>query len=353
MTRTFYLLRHGEPAGQVDAHRCISRTDLPLDEVGLEQADALGVWLAEKPITAIYTSPARRCAETAERLPHRGMPVHVCPDLWEVSVGEWEGLPFSEIRQRWPEVYAARGSHLSTVPPPGGESFADAARRMAGAMEHIAAESGGDCAVVTHSGLTRAWLATLLGLDLDELFSLPQPCGGISTVVWDGAGFQALSVGQKPRPYPGPLECRALLARAKTPPAVIAHGEAVAGEALRLAAGSGAEVDSGLLACACRLHDICREAGRTHPREGAALLTKAGYPQVAALIRQHHDLEPDASPEAELLYLADKQISGTAPVAASERFAASRLRCTTPDALAAWQRRYDATIHLEQKYSCT
>ncbi len=352
MTLTFYLLRHGEPMGQAGAHRCISRTDFDLNEVGLEQADALGRWLAQKSITAIYTSPARRCVETAERFPRRQLLVRVCPDLWEVSVGDWEGLPFSEIQQRWPEVYAARGAHLGTVPPPGGESFADAARRMERTMGQIAAEAEGDCAIVAHSGLLRAWLATVLGMNLDELFSLPQPYGCVNTVLWDGAQFQVQSVGQKPLPYPGTAECHALLKRAQTPPAVVAHGEAVAQEALRLAAGSGAAVNSALLACACRLHDVCREVGRTHPQKGADLLTQAGYPQVAALIRQHHDLEPDASPEAELLYLADKRISGTERVDVSARFAASRLRCTTEEALAAWQRRYDRTILLEQKYSC-
>ncbi|MCD8143044.1 MAG: histidine phosphatase family protein [Clostridiales bacterium] len=352
MTLTFYLLRHGEPMGQVGVHRCISRTDCALDEVGLEQADALGEWLTQKPLTAIYTSPARRCMETAERLPNRQLPVRVRPGLWEVSVGDWEGLSFSEIRRRWPETYADRGAHLGTVPPPGGESFADAARRMERTMGQIAAEVEGDCAIVTHSGLLRAWLATELWKDLDGLFSLPQPYGCVNTVLWDGAQFQVQSVGRKPLPYPGDAECRALLKRAQTPPAVVAHGEAVAQEALRLAAGSGAAVNNALLACACRLHDVCREAGRTHPQKGADLLRKAGYPQVATLIRQHHDLEPDAPPEAELLYLADKRISGTERVDVSARFAASRLRCTTAEALAAWQRRYNRTILLEQKYSC-
>lgn len=352
MTRTFYLLRHGEPTGQAGAHRCISRTDCALDEVGLEQADTLGRWFTQKPLTAIYTSPARRCVETAERIHNRQLPVYVWPDLWEASVGDWEGLSFSEIRRRWPETYAARGAHLGTVPPPGGESFAEAAHRMEQTMRQIAAESEGDCAVVAHGGLFRAWLATLLGMNLNELFSLPQPYGCVNTVLWDGAQFQVQSVGRKPLPYPGAAECRALLKRAQTPPAVVAHGEAVAQEALRLAAGSGAAANSALLACACRLHDVCREAGRTHPQKGADLLMKAGYPQVAELIRQHHDLERDASPEAELLYLADKHISGTERVEVSARFAASRLRCTRSEAVAAWQRRYDRTILLEQKYSC-
>ena len=33
--------------------------------------------------------------------------------LREVSVGRWEGLSFAEIRERWPELYEARGENMS------------------------------------------------------------------------------------------------------------------------------------------------------------------------------------------------------------------------------------------------
>ena len=50
--------------------------------------------------------------------------------LREVSVGRWEGLSFAEIRERWPELYEARGENMSSVAPPGGESLPSRIRTL-------------------------------------------------------------------------------------------------------------------------------------------------------------------------------------------------------------------------------
>lgn len=196
--RTLYLIRHGQPAQLEGSRRCISRTDLPLDDVGRKQAAALREWLAGRGVTAVYTSPAARCVETAQ-IAGCSQPVHRTQELWEVHVGQWEGLPFPEIRQRWPELYAARGVHLGTVAPPGGESFAQAAARMDRAVARILAQTVGDVAVVSHGGILRAWLCRIQGIELDRLFSLPQPWGGVSTVQITRAGCCVRTVGQVPR----------------------------------------------------------------------------------------------------------------------------------------------------------
>lgn len=347
--RTLYLIRHGQPVSSEESRRCISRTDLPLDAVGQEQAAALRDWLAGRGVTAFYTSPAARCIETA-RIAADGAPVQVEDALWEVDVGQWEGLPFSQIRQRWPERYAARGEHLGSIAPPGGESFGEAALRMERALTHIFAETKGNVAVVSHGGILRAWLCRVQEIDLDGLFSLPQPWGGVSMVQAADSGFRVCSIGEKPTVVPGPMECDSLLNQCHTPPAVRLHCQAVAREALRIAAASGQKVDVPLLECAARLHDLARTEGRSHPEKGAAVLRKAGFGKLAEIIAQHHDLKPDASPEAELLYLADKQICGTEPVSLEARFEASRAKCTSADAIAVWERRYQTALALREKY---
>ena len=50
------------------------------------------------------------------------MPVQVEPDLIECDFGEWEGLTFAEVRERWPEQLDAWLASPA-VAPPGGESF--------------------------------------------------------------------------------------------------------------------------------------------------------------------------------------------------------------------------------------
>jgi hypothetical protein len=77
-------------------------------------------------------------------------------------------------------------------------------------------------------------------------------------------------------------------------------------------------------------------------------LEKLGYPTVAEIIRQHHDLETPALDEASIVYIADKCLQGTARVPLAERFAASRKKCQSQEALAAWKKRWQTTRILQE-----
>jgi len=56
----------------------------PLDPKGQRQAEALVVALDDLPVTAIISSPARRCVQTVEPLAEaRGLPILVDEDVWE------------------------------------------------------------------------------------------------------------------------------------------------------------------------------------------------------------------------------------------------------------------------------
>lgn len=141
-----------------------------------------------------------------------------------------------------------------------------------------------------------------------------------------------------------------MLNRMGTPEPVRAHCRAVAERAAELARHSPEPVDEGFLDCACLLHDLCRAEGREHPRRAAAALAAAGYPELAEIVRQHHDLGPISSAEAQLLYLADKLVMGIRPVTLKERFETAREKCSGPKALAAWRRRYDEARALAAKF---
>ena len=150
--------------------------------------------------------------------------------------------------------------------------------------------------------------------------------------------------------YPDERERQALLDRIGTPEPVRAHCRAVAERAAVLARSSPEPVDLALLECACLLHDLCRTQGREHPQRAAEVLAEAGYPELAEIVRQHHDLGPAASAEAQLLYLGDKLTSGVRSVTMKERFEAARAKCGRKGALAAWQRRYDDAKALAAKF---
>ena len=344
-----YLIRHGRALQPEGGRRCIGRTDLPLSPEGEGQAEALQAWLAAHS-ARVYASPLARARDTAVRMAD-GRSVTVLDALREVDVGLWEGLTFEEIRLRWPEWYAARGAHLASCAPPEGESLLAGGQRLMDALQAILRETEGDVALVCHSGVIRGLVCRLLPMDPDALMTLPQPCGGITTLREDGGRLSVVSVGMMPAPVPEDADICRWHCRQDTPEEVIAHEEAVARRALLMAEQSGIPVNRPLLRAACLLHDLCRTAGRSHPAEAARALRAEGYPALADIIARHHDLGDNSCAEAELLYLADKLTEGTEPVTLETRFRRAREKCRTPEALAAWQARYDQALSLARRYT--
>lgn len=153
-----YLIRHALPAFPGGSKMCIGITDIPLGHQGLEQAKAMASALP--PVTAVYSSPLRRAIQTAQAI---GMPVQVLSGLREIYAGDWDGLTFAQIRQRYPELYAARGLD-KTIVPPGSEDMEAALIRFSADLERAAAEAPGDLAVVAHGGIIAKFLQSLTGV---------------------------------------------------------------------------------------------------------------------------------------------------------------------------------------------
>ena len=153
-----YLIRHGLPDFPDGKRMCIGTTDVPMGEAGLAQAARMAKKLPA--VTAVFSSPLTRAVQTAQAI---GMPVTVLDGLREMYAGEWEGLTFDEIRQRYPELYAARGLD-QTIPPPGSEDEEAALLRFRGDLEKASATAPGDFAVVAHGGIIAKFLYSLTGV---------------------------------------------------------------------------------------------------------------------------------------------------------------------------------------------
>ena len=153
-----YLIRHGLPDFPGGKRMCIGTTDIPMGEEGLAQATEMAGKLP--PVTAVFSSPLTRAVQTAQAI---GMGVTILDDLREMHAGEWDGLTFDEIRQHYPELYAAR-FHDRTIPPPGAEDHANGLARFKGAMEEAAKQSPGDFAVVAHGGIIAQFIQDISGV---------------------------------------------------------------------------------------------------------------------------------------------------------------------------------------------
>lgn len=168
--KKIYLIRHGLPDFPDGKRMCIGTTDIPMGETGLAQAAQMARMLP--PVTAVFSSPLTRAVQTAQAI---GMPVTVLDGIREMHAGEWDGLTFEQIRQRYPELYAAR-THDLTIPLPGAEDPAEGLARFSAAMEAAAQAAPGDFAVVAHGGIIAQFLQDISGVwkkpDYAEMISL-------------------------------------------------------------------------------------------------------------------------------------------------------------------------------------
>lgn len=159
--RLVYLVRHGATDWN-QAGRIQGQLDVPLNAEGRAQAQLVAQRLASVEATALYSSDLLRAYETAQIIGQAtGLPVIQKPGLREMHFGTWQGLTVQQIRERDPEVYAARRANPYEVPPPGGQPWQQFYQQVVRALHDILQETAAQRLIVaTHSGV-----CTVLGLE--------------------------------------------------------------------------------------------------------------------------------------------------------------------------------------------
>jgi broad specificity phosphatase PhoE len=196
MRTTIVLARHGRTAWH-HGNRYTGSTDLPIDEVGVRQAQQLKEWAAGYAPDALWCSPMLRArqsiAPTAEAL--RLEPT-LDARLREVDFGSAEGKMLGELP---PAV--AKAFQLDPVRDhfPGGEHPAEAADRVYEVFEEIARRyEGRKVLVVAHNTLLRLLVCRALGLRLNDYRRLLPALGPAALVRFrweDGTvGLEAYNV---------------------------------------------------------------------------------------------------------------------------------------------------------------
>ena len=173
---------------------CIGITDIPLSREGENQGRLAGVYLRAQGVRQCYTSPLLRALDTARAM---DIPLRIHQDLREQHAGIWEGLPFSEIEKRWPELYAQRGEN-PTLPPPGGETLEECARRFGGAFNEILAKTQESVAVVAHLTVIRAFLCGIQQIPMENIRMLSVSYGSVTRLCWEKGSWKVEEIGRMP-----------------------------------------------------------------------------------------------------------------------------------------------------------
>ena len=184
MTSTsIYLVRHGQTAwNREEIFR--GRTDVPLDQTGLRQAELAAGFFREMEIHAIYASPLSRAMETAKKI--AGLhPLEVKPlaGIIDMSFGRWEGRPLKEIRENDGTLYRQWVEEPHRLKIPGGETLDEVmGRSMAAVNEVIRLHSGKTVILVSHRVINKVIICGALGLDNSHFWQIFQDATAINLI---------------------------------------------------------------------------------------------------------------------------------------------------------------------------
>jgi broad specificity phosphatase PhoE len=159
------LVRHGESVGNFE-NRLQGQEDFDLTDLGREQALRTGDRLAAEGVTAVYTSPLLRAANTARTIADEleVEPV-LLPEVSEYHFGEMSGSTYREVRDRFAANPSSANVTAAERVYPGEEGRDVFFERVTSAMWRIVERHRGESvAVVSHGGPIALFCQTVLGL---------------------------------------------------------------------------------------------------------------------------------------------------------------------------------------------
>ncbi|MGH3325845.1 MAG: histidine phosphatase family protein, partial [Streptomyces sp.] len=162
---------------------------------GRRQARAVADALAARgTLQAIVSSPLRRCQETAAAVADRtGLPVRIDEGLREADFGDWEGLTFAEVQDRFSDDLQAWLESTEAEPTGGGESFAAVARRVAVSRDKLLARyPARTVLLVTHVTPVKTLVRLALGAPAEALFRMELSAASLSAVAYYADGNASL-----------------------------------------------------------------------------------------------------------------------------------------------------------------
>ena len=194
MTKIIFI-RHGQTEWNITG-RYQGQSDVPLSELGVEQAKKLAAAFPVQGLTAIYSSNLSRAMTTAQCVADRfGLTVEPRAELREINFGDWEGLTYDEITAKWPEALTDFFQRPDRLVIPHGESFPIVQQRALGCIRELcAAHKDETIAVTAHGAILRTLLAHALHMDLRYLWTIRQFNTAVSIVCYHEDGTTSVEL---------------------------------------------------------------------------------------------------------------------------------------------------------------
>jgi uncharacterized phosphatase len=178
-----YLLRHGETEWNRDGNRYCGLTDIPLSDIGREQAELAADYLKSVPFQAVYASPLIRAYETAKIISSRhDLPIQTDKRIQEIDFGSWEGKPKEQLIEEDSQAWSAWLNDPTDVPAGGtGETAREVYVRAKSFFDEAARKHiEKTILVVGHNTLNRFFITGCLSAPFRSYRSIKQNNTGIT-----------------------------------------------------------------------------------------------------------------------------------------------------------------------------
>ena len=182
------LVRHGETQWNRES-RFQGIRDIPLNEVGKQQAEKAAAFLQGTALDFAVSSPMLRPKETAEIILryHPQISLTLEPPLQEICHGLWEGKLETEIEAAFPGLLQQWKEAPETVQMPDGENLQQVWQRAVPCWEGMVKRFNSPVAsqvgiVVAHDAINKVILCHLLGLSPANFWNIKQGNGGVSVI---------------------------------------------------------------------------------------------------------------------------------------------------------------------------
>lgn len=157
------LVRHGTTICN-EGGALSGLTDSILSEKGKLQASKLADYLKDKNIDKIYTTPFSRTKETVDRLSRvKNIQIEERCQLNEINFGDFEGLPFESIEEKYTEEVKKMINEGFKYKYPDGESLEDTFMRVKTELKKIMSDNENSTVLIcSHGGTIRNIISYLL-----------------------------------------------------------------------------------------------------------------------------------------------------------------------------------------------
>lgn len=180
------LVRHGTTICN-EGGAMSGRTDSILSEKGRLQAEKLSDYLKNKNIDKIYTTPFSRTKETIKKLAEiKNIEIEERSQLNEINFGNFEGLSFKEMNEKYPREVEKMISEGFKYKYPNGESLEETFVRVKDEVKKIISSNDNSTVVIcSHGGTIRNIVSYLLSGDYKYHWNFKVDNGSITEIEVD------------------------------------------------------------------------------------------------------------------------------------------------------------------------